>query len=213
MDFLQISYYRQILRRTEYIESVLQALCDGDRYFLIGQKNLLTDSRVNWISSDDYEALMRKEDKRAIGMMPRLLGRKECTFKADAVRVHYCSRNPNTVYLDTDMLLAPQEKDPAQKQAYAVWVSSVRDLPRVFQDNGSKACFGVKQIKIPDEGIIYNGTDTEFFRKWYQWMLEFDHRKIKYGWFYDFVHTPAGQHRTLVAGFYKHCYQYPSVGR
>jgi len=96
MKILQISFGDQIHERMGYVHSILSNLDEGDRYVLLGDRNIGAGS---FISIDEYEAKIRIENPFLYRIYKQ---RQTPTDRSNILRVHYCAHNDDTLYIDTD---------------------------------------------------------------------------------------------------------------
>jgi len=106
MNILQIHIGRKPSKeRIECMKSVLKKLRKKDTYFLISTTNFLNDKRVKLIDYKKYVAKMNKnsDTKRFWDSIPKEVSNH--WLRSDVLRFDYLSKNKDTLYIDTDVML------------------------------------------------------------------------------------------------------------
>lgn len=207
MNFLQISYGDQILRRMEYVNSVLDSLRDDDTYTLIADENRLNDSRVKWINAQEYEdsIISKYEPIKRMWDVKRNDGKIKFADKADIIRIHYGSLNADTLYIDTDIMLFKGENTHPKKSSCFL-VDDVHDMKELSDSNGLP-CYGATPSNGIDDGLYYNGQCLDFYRQWFEWMLTREKQRAyqPFGWYFKYIVGKSNITQPIKAkGFFRH---------
>jgi len=210
MNILQISFGDQIHERMGLVSSILSNLDEGDRYVLIGDRDI---GAGNFLPIDEYERKMRVGNPFLYRIYEQ---RKTPTDRSNILRVHYCAHNDDTLYLDTDAELfeasTPIELDPYYSSHFSDegpfgFKGPWRGALRVLYNRYGLPAFGPVGNK-PDIYMMYNGYNTLFFKQWIDWMVHFSQRapELPKYWHAGFNRRFHRQKKKLplVTGFYKH---------
>lgn len=210
MNFLQVSYGNQILRRMHFVETVFKYyMNENDTYTIIADQNHVKDSRVNWIPAEDYEQEIIKQSDviKEWWSTNKHDGKVKFADRADIIRVYYGSKNPNTLYFDTDISFNEPREDKIKSSKDRFEASNVRQLETISQQN-NMPCYGNIGGAL-DDGLYFNGNNTWFYDVWFKWMQnQGRHRKNQpFGWYYKFITQSVhivGKRPMRASGFYRH---------
>lgn len=178
----------------EYIQSVLEKVSESDTYtFISSKKWSFLNDKVNWIKYEDYISKMFKDNPKIKQLWKSIPDNVRFHWaRSDIIRYHYLSKNLNSLYLDTDIIL--------------------KSIPK-FDD---KIYFGKFRQEYYDCNIIYNGSNLFFFEKLLNYLVDFklsDRRKSVINRDWGFSVFNSEKIRKEIKSIDNNCYQHIGMWR